>query len=850
MENYEIVRAIGQGNFGTAHLAICKSDNRKYCIKMIPVGDEKAGEAALREAETLAKMRHPNVISYKECFLHDNRLNIVTQFCEEGDLFHKIQEASKKGVTFDPKLVLNWFTQILMGLHHVHSNKVLHRDLKTQNIFIGKGGIIKIGDFGISKVLDNTNDFATTVTGTPYYMSPECCQNQKYTFKSDIWSLGCILYELCTLKHAFDAENLLSLVYQIVAGTFPPVPAQYQQFESLVRVMLARDANQRPTATQLLNGIPFVKEEADSFYSKISELEKTYRTMEAPLASPMRASRVGPTGSPVPLGGASPADGRPARPRSGVRTNRVPGMYTQAELQSMTPKQRVEANKAMERAQKEAELYSAALISRAQRKEAKERKQRDLQGNLSGGGRAGGSPFSGGRGGPSTLGAEDMVNLGTMSPSSQSPARPATSAVAYYSESTQNDYIDVRGTGGGGPVESWENPNYGGGMYGNMPAGRGTSRFRAERDYEQEQEYGRHLPRDDEEEMQGDSAFVGKGAGGGRPGSGAPRVNAWDDVPVKPRQMSLEEAIRAAMPEGEDAGYSLQAAEGKPSRGGVPVTVSGAGAAREKARRVSASGPREEAEKAPAAGSALSESTQRQRKTWQLPEQNAPLQIKQQPPSPPLGPRGDDSDEDDMVNLGTMNVDIDRGVVAAVTGAAKKAAGQGALGSGGPPAPGSPGFTVVQAAHSDEDADEVEDEFDEDYEDDFEEEEEEESQAVLEDLNATINSQLKKLHLSRLQKASGGAASGNDTPLEDSTPVHTQDQKKEGLREVAIRKLGKETFNKVYSFLHGLRISKAGASITDEELKAKLRALVKDPSMVPACVMVDRLVFTEMFSQS
>eukprot|EP00899_Mesostigma_viride_P019336 jgi/Mesvir1/27403/Mv07203-RA.3 len=729
MENYEIVRAIGQGNFGTTHLAICKSDNRKYCIKMIPVWDEKAGEAALREAETLAKMRHPNVISYKECFFHDNRLNIVTQFCEEGDLFHKIQEASKKGVTFDPKLVLNWFTQILMGLHHVHSNKVLHRDLKTQNIFIGKGGIIKIGEFGISKVLDNTDDFATriksksylntTVMGTPYYMSPECCQNQKYTFKSDIWSLGCILYELCTLKHAFDAENLLSLVYQIVAGTFPPVPAQYQQFESLLRVMLARDANQRPTATQLLNGIPFVKEEADSFYSKISELEKTYRTMEAPLASPMRASRVGPPGSPVSSGGAPPADGRPARPRSGVRTNRVPGMYTEAELQSMTPKQRVEAKKVMQRAQEEAMLRSAARSNLAQRQEDKERKQRDLQGMLSGGGRAGGTPSSGGRVGPSTLGAEDMVNLGTMSPSSQSPARPATSAVAYYSESTQNEYIDVRGTGGGGPVESWENPNDGGGTYGNMPAGRGTSRFRAEHDYEQEQEYGLRLPRDDDEEMQGDSAFVGKGAGGGRPGSGAPRVNAWDDVPVKPRQMSLEEAIRAAMPEGEDAGYSLQAAEGKPSRGGVPVTVSGAGAAREK-----------------------------------------------------------------------------------------------------------------------------------DYEDDFEEEEEEESQAVLEDLNATINSQLKKLHLSRLQKASGGAASGNDTPLEDSTPVHTQDQKEEGLREVAIRKLGKETFNKVYSFLHGLRISKAGASITDEELKAKLRALVKDPSMVPACVMVDRLVFTEMFSQS
>jgi len=75
---------------------------------------------------------------------------------------------------------------------------------------------VKLGDFGISKLLESTNEAAMTVVGTPYYMSPEVCENKPYTFKSDVWALGCVLYELCTLQHAFSASNLLGLVYKIV----------------------------------------------------------------------------------------------------------------------------------------------------------------------------------------------------------------------------------------------------------------------------------------------------------------------------------------------------------------------------------------------------------------------------------------------------------------------------------------------------------------------------------------------------------------------------------------------------------------------------------------------------------
>merc|ERR1719181_118156 len=149
---------------------------------------------------------------------------------------------------------MNYFVQVLQALQCIHYERILHRDLKTSNLFLMKSkSVVKLGDFGISRVLEGSIEAAITVVGTPYYMSPEVCENKPYTFKSDVWSLGCVLYELCMLKHAFSADNLLGLVYKIVSDKYEPIPSMYPQaLNALIQRMLEKNADRRPSVRDLL----------------------------------------------------------------------------------------------------------------------------------------------------------------------------------------------------------------------------------------------------------------------------------------------------------------------------------------------------------------------------------------------------------------------------------------------------------------------------------------------------------------------------------------------------------------------------------------------------------------------
>ena len=206
--HYDSLRKIGRGNYGTVYLARDTRNGKHYCLKQIQMETYSAEERAnaQQEVEVLRTLDHPGIVRYREHFLHGDSLCVVMTYCEGGDLAATIKRRAKKEDNFTEAEVLDWFVQLVMALHHVHSKKILHRDLKTQNILITKN-LVKLADFGISKVMEGSMSAASTVIGTPYYMSPEVCQNQPYSYKSDVWALGCILYEMCALQQARSTRH-------------------------------------------------------------------------------------------------------------------------------------------------------------------------------------------------------------------------------------------------------------------------------------------------------------------------------------------------------------------------------------------------------------------------------------------------------------------------------------------------------------------------------------------------------------------------------------------------------------------------------------------------------------------
>uniref|UniRef100_A0A452IP46 Serine/threonine-protein kinase Nek4 n=1 Tax=Gopherus agassizii TaxID=38772 RepID=A0A452IP46_9SAUR len=263
---YFFLRAVGKGSYGEVSLVRHRQDNRQYVIKKLNLKHASSRErkAAEQEAQLLSQLKHPNIVTYRESWEgEDGLLYIVMGFCEGGDLYHKLKE--QKGKPLPENQVVEWFVQIAMALQYLHEKHILHRDLKTQNVFLTRTNIIKVGDLGIARVLENQYDMASTLIGTPYYMSPELFSNKPYNYKSDVWALGCCVYEMATLKHAFNAKDMNSLVYRIIEGKLPPMPKDYSpQLAELVRTMLSKKPEERPNVKSILRQ-PYIKRQISLF---------------------------------------------------------------------------------------------------------------------------------------------------------------------------------------------------------------------------------------------------------------------------------------------------------------------------------------------------------------------------------------------------------------------------------------------------------------------------------------------------------------------------------------------------------------------------------------------------------
>ncbi len=249
LKDYKIIKLIGKGSFGEVYKV--SKDDKFYALKMYKISNEMNNSNSLtkkeknenlksieNEIKILSQLNNPFIVKLYEVFsinLNEEVYNIkdennddqiiclILELCENGDLNDKIKEKKQKNETFAEKEILHYFYEILQGLYYLHKNRVLHRDLKTLNIFLTKDNHIKIGDFGVSKKLINNNIYAYTFVGTPYYLSPEICQNKAYDEKSDVWSLGVIIYELITLNKPFDSQSQMGLFMKILKGKPAPI---------------------------------------------------------------------------------------------------------------------------------------------------------------------------------------------------------------------------------------------------------------------------------------------------------------------------------------------------------------------------------------------------------------------------------------------------------------------------------------------------------------------------------------------------------------------------------------------------------------------------------------------------
>jgi NIMA (never in mitosis gene a)-related kinase len=256
-KKYEIFKLIGKGNYGKAYLVKNTEDNNLYVNKVIDMSQFSKDqlENALREAEILKSLQHPNIIRCIDFFVDDKLLCLVTEFADLGDLNKIIKYQILSGYFFCEEIILNWFTQLCFAIKYIHSKNILHRDLKLSNIFLTSKRNIKLGDFGIAKILSSKDDLAKTLVGTPYYLSPELCLKKPYNHKSDIWSLGCILYEMMYLKHAFEAESIGELVLNILQGNFnTKINAGFSNdVVNLLKSILVINTKIRPSIDDILN---------------------------------------------------------------------------------------------------------------------------------------------------------------------------------------------------------------------------------------------------------------------------------------------------------------------------------------------------------------------------------------------------------------------------------------------------------------------------------------------------------------------------------------------------------------------------------------------------------------------
>ena len=282
MDGFKILSKVGEGSYSTVLKVQRIEDGNIYALKRVKFKklSDKEKQNALNEIRILASIKDKNVISYKEAFFDekDSSLGIVMEYADKGDLFQVITERKKTKNYFDEQEIWKTFVQLLKGLKSLHDLNILHRDIKSANVFLFEGGICKLGDLNVSKVA--RKGLGYTQTGTPYYASPEVWEEQPYDSKSDVWSLGCVIYEMATLRPPFQAQSMEELYKKVMRGIYPKISSRYSEdLSDVLKLMIQVEVGARPSCEELLK-MPMIYKRIE-FFNENKDLDINNEQMDS-----------------------------------------------------------------------------------------------------------------------------------------------------------------------------------------------------------------------------------------------------------------------------------------------------------------------------------------------------------------------------------------------------------------------------------------------------------------------------------------------------------------------------------------------------------------------------------------
>jgi len=261
ISDYDLVDVMGRGKFSEVWRAKSKGTGTPVALKKVfifEMMDATQRGDCMKEVNLMQKLQHPHIVSILDAFLDGNDMVLVLECCEGGDLAGVLQQCAQKKQPLSEAEVWKWFAQVCDAVFHMHSLRMMHRDIKPSNIFVTGTGDVMLGDLGLSRFLSSQTVQVQSMVGTPCYMSPEAIRGIPYDFSSDVWGLGCLLYELVALKNPFirSGLNYYTLGKKITSCDYEPLPEWASEaVRDTVAWILKADPTARPSVKEVLESV-------------------------------------------------------------------------------------------------------------------------------------------------------------------------------------------------------------------------------------------------------------------------------------------------------------------------------------------------------------------------------------------------------------------------------------------------------------------------------------------------------------------------------------------------------------------------------------------------------------------